>query len=71
MGNPADLSREMVAESNDLSSGKSVAENKVIVKGGGSFSTILPLRKNDVYFLALVPEQQRSAGFRFRPTRNL
>jgi hypothetical protein len=42
---------------NDLSSASPIAEAAVTVKGDGSFSTTQPLCENDVYFLALAPEQ--------------
>ena len=56
MGSPADLSPETVAALKQLSDGKPVSETAVIVKDDGSFSTMLPLRENDVFFLSLVRE---------------
>jgi len=53
MGSPADLSRAAVAELKNLSAGKPVSEKTVMVGGNHEFETALPLRENDVYFIAL------------------
>jgi hypothetical protein len=54
-GSPTDLGLEMVAELNDLSSGKPVDETTVTTKGDEGFSTTQPLRENDVCLFALAP----------------
>lgn len=60
MGSPTDLSRESVAELKRLAEGKPVSESVVTVEANGTFSTTLPLRENDVYFLSLIPERPTS-----------
>ena len=53
LGQPADLSREAVAELTSLSDGKPVSVERVPVGADGTFNQTLPLRENDVYLLTL------------------
>ncbi len=53
MGSPSDLSREAVADLQHLSDGKPTSESTTAVNDAGEFSTSLPLREDDVYFISL------------------
>jgi xylan 1,4-beta-xylosidase len=53
LGQPADLSREVIGDLNKLSSGAPVSEKTITVRG--VFSMDLPMRENDVYLLSLSP----------------
>ncbi len=58
MDSPSDLSREAVVELKNLSTGKPVSETTVTIGTDGTFKTTVPIREDDVYFLALSPEQK-------------
>ena len=53
LGQPANISRETVADLKKLSNDGPVIDKKVSVPSSGEFSTSLPLCENDVYFLSL------------------
>lgn len=55
MGSPPALTREQVRRLAERNDGRAVSTVPVEVKTAGTFSHDLPLRENDVYFVALVP----------------
>ena len=53
LGQPSNLSREMIAELKKTSEGAPASESTVVVTSSGEFVTSLPVRENDVYFISL------------------